>query len=402
MTMMDWLRRGGTGFKWAPVRLRRATQPALRRTLIGASAATIFVAAAAAGNEALVFESEVQRFRVMTVAEGLEHPWAVAFLPDGAMLIAERPGRLRVIREGALAKEPIKGVPKVYAKGEGGLLDVALHPQFEKNRLVYLSYAASRPSVGNVEGVVATTVVARGRLNGEALEDVKVIFTAEPWTAATSNFGARLLFAPGGFLFVTVGDRGGAKEEAQNLANDLGKIIRIRDDGAIPTDNPFVNKPDARPEIYSYGRCNVRGLAERPAMRQIWAHEHSRDSGDEVNLVKPGGNRGWPRITFSGRNGRAARPDRVQESGPSGMTFYMGDRFPNWQGNLFIGSLAGRRLRRVAMERDVAASQEELLGDLGEPIRDVRTGPDGFIYVLTAGERGRLLRLEPAPSRDET
>jgi glucose/arabinose dehydrogenase len=328
------------------------------------------------------------------------------------MLVTERPGRLRIVRNGVLEGAPVRGVPEVYAKGEGGLLDVALHPQFESNRLVYLTYTISRPSAGNPEGAVTTTAVARGRLKGAALDDVEVIFTAEPWSATTSNFGSRLLFAPGGFLFVTLGDHGHAKDEAQNLASDLGKIVRIHDDGSTPADNPFVGKPGARPEIYSYGHRNVQGIAQRPTMRQVWAHEHGPDGGDELNLVKPGGNYGWPRITFAKGAGEVSRQGKAQEFGaedpvahwahplgPSGMTFYMGEKFANWRGDLFVGSLTGKHLRRVAMERDIAASQEELLTDLGEPIRDVRSAPDGFIYVLTDGERGRLLRLEPAPSR---
>jgi aldose sugar dehydrogenase len=377
----------------------------LRAALIGTCAVLALAAPATAGNEISVYQTLMERIRVVPIADGFDRPWSVAFLPDGSMLVTERPGRLRLIKDGQLQKEPIRGVPGVYAQGEGGLLDVAIHPRFEINRFIYLSYTVSRPSPDVAGGIVATTVVARARLFAGNLDDVKVIFTAEPWTASQTNFGSRLLFAPEDMLFVTLGDHGDSKDEAQNLGNDLGKIVRIRDDGSIPPDNPFIKRAGARPEIYSYGHRNVQGIAQRSTMRQIWAHEHGPKGGDELNLVKPGGNYGWPRITFADAEHGQKNGDKTMEPpvtrwdkaiGPSGMTFYFGEKFLKWRGNLFVGSLDQKRLKRIPMERDIAASQEDLLVELGERIRDVRSGPDGFLYVVTGGENGRLLRIEPA------
>lgn len=388
--MANWLRCGVAGAGRAARRLQGATRLVLMMALPGAGAVMASIAAAAAGNETHILQSELLRYRAVAVAAGLDQPRSLAILPDGAMLIAERPGRLRLIRDGKLAEEPVKGAPEVWSEGEGGLLDVAPHPDFPRNGLVYLSYAASRRAPEEPAREGATTMVARGRLKGDALEEVSVLFAAEPWATTAANFGSRLLFASGNLLFVTLGDRARGREEAANLGSDLGKIIRLRDDGSVPRDNPFAGRPGARPEIYSYGHVDVLGLAERAALRQVWAHDRGLTRGGELRLVKPGAARGWPRIALEGANHTA---------GPGGMVFYFGDKFSSWRGNLFVGAPARKRLLRVSMERDLAASREELLKELDERVRDVRAGADGFLYVLTEGEdgKGRLLRLEPAP-----
>ncbi|MGI9383959.1 MAG: PQQ-dependent sugar dehydrogenase [Methyloligellaceae bacterium] len=346
--------------------------------------------------------SKQHSFRVVTVAKGLDFPWGLAFLPDGAMLVTERSGNLRLIANGKLRRAPVSGVPKVAASGQGGLLDVALHPKFAENRLVYLSYAGrGQKGVG--------TEVARGRFDGRKLSNVKVIFRATPKTRGGRHFGGRLLFAPDGTLLVTLGDRGSHMREAQKTANHIGTIVRINDDGSVPKNNPFAGRTDARPEIYTYGNRNVQGIALRPGSTAIWAHEHGPRGGDEVNILKPGANYGWPAITFgidySGRiiSDKTAAPGMEQpvvywvpSIAPSGMAFYDGEKFPNWKGDLFVGALAHTHLRRLELKGDRVVAQEVLLKDLGERIRDVRSGPDGFLYVLTDDPEGRVLRLEPA------
>ncbi|MPZ10964.1 MAG: PQQ-dependent sugar dehydrogenase [Kiloniellaceae bacterium] len=336
------------------------------------------------------------------MAEGLEHPWGMAFLPDGGMLITERPGRLRLLKDGRLQPEAIAGTPEVVARGQGGLLDVALHPDFADNRLVYLSYAgAGEDGVG--------TEVARARFDGSRLEDLEVIFRAEPKTSGRNHFGSRLLFADDGTLYITLGDRYSFKEEAQNPANHLGSIVRLNDDGSVPDDNPFVGRQDARPEIFSYGHRNVQGLALQRATGTLWAHEHGPQGGDEVNILRPGANYGWPAITYGIDYSGAIISEKTSAPGmeqpvvfwdpsiaPSGMAFYDGDRFPKWKGDLFVGALAHQHLRRLMIEGQRVVGQEVLLEELGERIRDVRVGPDGYLHVLTDSSNGRLLRLEPA------
>ena len=351
--------------------------------------------------EVRVERSTKHDFRIVPVVGGLDHPWGLAFLPDGGMLVTERSGRLRFVRGGVLDPKPIDGVPAVYASGQGGLLDVALHPKFAENRFVYLSYSG-RGAGG------AGTEVARGRLAGDRLTDVRVIFRVSPKTSGANHYGSRLLFAPDGTLFITTGDRYNYLEHAQDTGDHLGTIVRVRDDGSVPDDNPFVGRPGARPEIYSYGHRNVQGIALRPGGNVIWAHEHGPRGGDEVNILKPGANYGWPAITYGIDYSGAIISDKTEAPGmeqpvvywdpsiaPSGMAFYDGDRFPNWRGDLFIGALAHTHLRRLELDGDRVVKQEVLLGELGERIRDVRVGPDGFIYVLTDSSDGKILRLEP-------
>lgn len=351
--------------------------------------------------EARVERSNEHDFRVVPVVGGLDHPWGLAFLPNGDTLVTERSGQLRIVRGGVLDPQPIQGVPDVYASGQGGLLDVALHPKFKDNRLVYLSYAG-RGSGG------AGTEVARGKLAGNRLANVEVIFRVSPKTSGSSHYGSRLLFAPDGTLFITTGDRYNYLDHAQDTGDHLGTIVRVRDDGSVPDDNPFVGRAGARPEIYSYGHRNVQGIALRPGDNVVWAHEHGPRGGDEVNILKPGANYGWPAITYGIDYSGAIISDKTEAPGmeqpvvywdpsiaPSGMAFYDGDRFPNWRGDLFIGALAHTHLRRLELDGDRVVMQEVLLEKLGERIRDVRAGPDGLVYVLTDSSDGQILRLEP-------
>jgi len=365
-------------------------------------AAALWWAQAARAGE--VFRSEQHSFRVVPVASGLAHPWGMTFLPGGEILVSEREGRLRVVRDGALDPKPISGLPRIAVAGQGGLLDVALDPDYADNRLIYFSYAGGRP--GN-----AGTEVARGRLDlgHMALEDVETIFRVEPKTGGSAHYGSRLQFAPDGTLYITLGDRYSYMDEAQSLENHLGTIVRINPDGSVPEDNPFVGREDAKPEIFSYGHRNVQGIALRPGSSTIWAHEHGPRGGDELNILKAGANYGWPAITYGIDYSGAIISEKTEAPGmeqpvvywdpsiaPSGMTFYDGKAFPQWRGDVFLGALAHRHLRRLEMDGDEVVAQEELLGDLGARIRDVRTGPDGMLYVLTDAADGRILRLEPA------
>ena len=357
---------------------------------------------AAAAAEVFTAKSGV-RFRLVEVAGGLANPWSLAFLPGGDMLVTERPGRLRLIRGGKLEREPVAGAPKVAAQSQGGLLDVVPHPDFARNRLIYLSYA------GSGEGGAGTEVM-RAKLDGASLEEGKVIFRVEPKTGGGNHYGSRLLFAPDGTLYISTGDRFTFRDQAQNLGNHLGKIIRLKDDGTAPDDNPFKGKEGAKPEIFSYGHRNTQGLALRPGTSQIWQHEHGPRGGDEVNLLKAGANYGWPKITYGVDYSGAIISDKKEAPGmeqpvvywvpsiaPSGMAFYDGDKFPAWKGDLFVGALGLTHLRRLHLQDGRVTEQEVLLEDLGERIRDVRNGPDGFLYIVTDSPRnGRVLRLEPA------
>ena len=344
--------------------------------------------------------SDQATFRVVEVAGGLEHPWAMAFLPDGDVLITERPGRLRIVREGVLDPTPIEGVPEVYASGQGGLLDVVLDPDFASNRLIYLSYAAE-----GEDG--AGTRVARARLGDGGLEDLEVIF--EGFMAGGGrHFGSRLGFDPEGYLFVTLGERG-QDERAQELGDLAGKVVRLHPDGSVPEGNPFAGRDDAAPEVFSWGHRNPQGLAVHPETGRIWVVEHGPRGGDEVNLVAAGVNYGWPVIThgraYSGLpmgEGSAkegmAQPLHywVPSISPSGMAFYEGDAFPQWQGDLFTGGLSGEVLARLELDGERVVEEERLLEGVLGRIRDVRVGPDGYLYLLTDYADGALWRLEPA------
>jgi aldose sugar dehydrogenase len=349
--------------------------------------------------------SEKTAFEVVEQVTGLEHPWSLAFLPDGAMLVTERPGRLRRIGTDGRVSAPIAGLPKVFVDGQAGLLDVVLSPKFTEDRLIYVSFA--EPSL---RGNKAGTAVARGRLEGEALRDVEVIYRQEPKLSSGTHVGSRLVFDDAGHLFVTQGENRVA-EAAQALDKLQGKLVRIWPDGRIPEDNPFVKRAGARPEIWSYGHRNMQGAALHPVTRRVWTSEHGPMGGDELNIPDAGRNYGWPVITHGidysgspvkGSVGKAAPgmqpPHHVWKVSPaiSGMLFYSGKAFPDWKGNLFIGALAGSALIRLELDGDRVVHEERLLTGLHARIRDVREGPDGAIHVLVDEENGKLLRLQPA------
>mgnify|MGYP000229959359 CR=1 FL=1 len=350
----------------------------------------------------ILFEDAGTRLRVEPIAGPLEHPWGLAFLPGGGMLVTERPGRLRLIDEaGRLDPEPIAGVPEVWARGQGGLLDVALAPDFATSRLVYLSYAAP---VGNG----AATRVARGRLVDGRLEGVEIVLTADPPGDTGRHFGSRLVFGRDGKLYVSTGDRG-RMERAQKLDDLAGSILRVEPDGRIPPDNPFVGRPGVRPEIWAYGIRNAQGLASNPWTGELFEHEHGARGGDEVNIIEKGANYGWPLVThgvdYTGLPiGRGKTMPGVTDPlwvwtpsiAPSGMAFYDADRIPGWKGSLLVGALAAQMLVRLELDgRRVVKEHRLLQGELGR-IRDVRVGPDGLVYLLTDEARGALWRLDTA------
>jgi glucose/arabinose dehydrogenase len=341
--------------------------------------------------------------RAEAVARGFDHPWALAFLPDGRMLVTERSGRLRSVDRDGRVSDPIANVPKVAARGQGGLLDVVLDPRFGENRLLYLSYAEPGP-----DGT-AGTAVARARLGDGRLEDVKVIYQQQPKVDGGNHFGSRLVFARDGTLFVTQGDRFAHRDRAQDLSVGFGKIVRINPDGSVPRDNPFVNRADVRPEIWSYGHRNVQSATLHPETGQLWTVEHGARGGDELNRPEAGKNYGWPVITYGVDYSGAkigegtAKPGMEQPVyywdpviAPSGMTFYTGNAFPAWKGSILVGSLKPGLLVRLTLENGRVAREERVLGDLGERIRDVRQGPDGLPYLLTDSSNGRILRVMPS------
>jgi aldose sugar dehydrogenase len=339
--------------------------------------------------------------RVETVASGLEHPWALAFLPDGRILVTERLGRLRMVAPSGRVSEPLGGVPRVHASGQGGLLDVAVDPKFTENRLIYLSFAEAG------EGG-AGTAVARGRLGEEQLEDVQVIYRQQPKVQGDAHFGSRLVFAKDGTLFITQGDRQAYREQAQDLGSGVGKLVRINTDGSIPKDNPFVGRSGARPEIYSYGHRNMQAAALHPETGQLWTVEHGARGGDELNHPERGKNYGWPVITYGRDYSGAKIGEGTAKEGmeqpvyywdpiiaPSGAVWYTGDRYPGWKGSLFVGSMGPRALVRLTVENGRVTKEERYLAELGERIRDVQQGPDGLLYVVTDENEGRLLRVVP-------
>lgn len=350
---------------------------------------------------ATIYKSTLHNFRVVTVASGLDQPWALEFLPDGDLLVTERDGRLRRVREGKLS-DPITGLPEIAASGQGGLLDVTLHPNFASNRWVYLTYSA-----GGWRGM--GTELARGRLEGGALRDVQVLFKAAPKVSGGRHFGSRVRFLPDGTLLLTLGDRG-ERPSAQSMESHSGSTVRLNDDGSVPADNPYRNKAGARPELFTIGNRNVQGLAIHPQTGLPWAHEHGPQGGDEVNVLRPGRNYGWPVITY-GRNYVTGTPvgEGTSKPGmeqpvhywdpsiaPSGMAFYTGDKFPKWRGNLFVGALKFQLLVRLALDGEKVVREERLIqGEFGR-VREVRAGPDGLLYLLTQQYEGRILRLEPA------
>jgi glucose/arabinose dehydrogenase len=347
------------------------------------------------------FPSEQGPIRVVTVARGLEHPWGLAFLPGGRMLVTERPGRLWVVSPDGQLSAPLGGVPEVWARGQGGLLDVALAPDYAQSHIIYLSYA--EPGALGTAG----TAVARARHGANGIEDVTVIFRQDPKRRAGQHFGSRIVPRPDGTLFITTGDRGD-RNTAQDLDAHIGKVIRIRPDGTIPPDNPFPARPDTRAEIWSYGHRNIQGAALHPTTGQLWTAEHGAMGGDEVNTPQAGRNYGWPVITYGRDYSGAPIGEGTAKAGmeqpvhywdpsiaPSGMMFYTGDKFPAWRGHLFVGSLKFGLLVRLELDGTRVVHEERLLRGLGDRIRDVVQGPDGYLYLLTDEEDGRILRIEP-------
>jgi glucose/arabinose dehydrogenase len=342
-------------------------------------------------------------YNVTEIAKGLDHPWSMAFLPDGSILVTERVGRLRLIKGGSLTLQPIAGVPAVHTGGQAGLFDIVLHPNFEKNNIVYLTYAAGTTAANG-------TQVARARYDGGALRDLQVIFKAMPLKDTDNHYGGRMAFLPDGTFALTIGEGFEYREKAQDLASDLGKIVRLNEDGSVPQDNPFVGQASVRPEIFTWGHRNPQGLIFDSPSGRLYETEHGPRGGDELNIIVAHRNYGWPVITYGMDYSGAYVSPYTQRQGleqpviywtpsiaPSGLAMYRGDRFAAWKGDLFVGALAFKHLRRVHLdERGNVVDQEELLNDLHWRIRDVRAAPDGYLYVCTDEADGRVLRLEPA------
>ncbi len=371
-----------------------------RRRFLAATAAAM-LAAPAIVRAQQVLRSTKASYSLRMLTLDLEQPWGMAFLPDGRLLITERPGRLRIFANNRLERAPVGGLPKVYARGQGGLLDVCLHPGFAQNSLLYLTYSSEG------EGGAAT-VLARAEFRDNALRGLRPIFEALPRTSGGLHFGSRVVFDKAGLLYVTAGERY-QMQRAQNLADLGGKVMRLRDDGSIPPDNPFVGREGVRPEIFTWGHRNPQGMAMNPATGRIWVAEHGPRGGDELNLLKAGANYGWPLATHGiDYSGSVISPNKslpgmedpvrvwVPSISPSGLAFYTGDRFPGWKGSVFTGALSNNALFRIELDGDRYVGEERLLVDLLPYIRDVRQGPDGLIYIVTHTDSGGLYRLEPA------
>ncbi len=370
-----------------------------------AGAVVAVTAATAASAAPQTYSSSAGNLTVETIASGLANPWSLAFLPDGRLVVTEKPGRMRIVGKDGKLSPAIAGVPQVSARGQGGLHDVALDRDYAQSSTIYFCFA--EPANGG-----ARTSLARAKLvdgTTPRLDDVKVIFRQEGPLSGGLHFGCRIAQAPDGNLFLTMGEHGTHRNEAQNLANHLGKIVRVRPDGTVPPDNPFVGRAGARPEIWSYGHRNAQGAAIHPQSGKLWEHEHGPRGGDEVNIPEAGKNYGWPVIGYGIDYSGAKIHETTQKAGmeqpikywvpsiaPSGMAFYTGDVFPAWRGNLFVGALAGQILVRLELRGDTVGTEERLLQQLNERIRDVRAGPDGALWLATDNSAGRILRVAPA------
>jgi aldose sugar dehydrogenase len=387
----------------SPMRIRALLTPLLLAWLPLASCAPPDGPARISGDV-----PEARGWRAETVVTGLEHPWSIAWLPDGTALITERPGRLRLLRDGRLDPAPIAGVPEVLAYGQGGLLDVAPHPRFAENQQVYLTFAQGTKDANR-------TALARGRLREGRLEDLQIIFRNADTKNDGQHFGSRLLWLPDGSLLMSIGDGGNPptahageniRNQAQNPSTHFGKVVRLTAEGQPLPDNPLVNRTGARPEIWTLGHRNIQGLTRDPRTGRVWATEHGSRGGDELNLLVGGGNYGWPVVTYSMEYwgpkiaDATSRPGMVDpklvwvpSKAPSGLAFYSGERLPGWQGDLFSGALKFGQIRRIDLDGERVAGEEKLT--IGARVRDVRQGPDGFLYVLTDESNGRLLRIVP-------
>lgn len=344
-------------------------------------------------------------YRIETVAEGLDHPWSIAWLPDGRALVTERPGRLRMVVGDRLLDAPIDGVPEVYAASQGGLFEALPGPDFTTSGWIYLSFAHGTSEAN-------ATRVVRARLDGTRLVDHEVLFTARPAKNTPVHYGGRMTFLPDGTLLVGLGDGFDFREQAQKLGSHLGKIVRIDADGSVPADNPFIDTEGALPEIYSYGHRNIQGLVYDAQTGTVWQHEHGPRGGDEVNIIAPGGNYGWPVAThgidYSGARVSpfTSRPGMIDPAhlwtpsiAPAGMTLYRGESFPEWQGKLLVAALAARHARVLTLDGDCVVDDEITLDEPGERLRDIRTGPDGAVWVLTDADPGKVLRIVPGGPR---
>lgn len=352
--------------------------------------------------------SRLTSFKQVTVAKGLERPWGMAWLPDGAILITERAGRIRLLRNGVLEPVAIANIPNLFVSGQGGLLDISLHPRYSENNFVYLTYSAGNNQSNH-------TSILRAKFDGKALVNPQVIFQVTPAKSGDQHFGVRIVWLPDRTMLVAIGDGGNpplkikgelSRQQAQKLDSHLGKVLRLKDDGSIPKDNPFVKTANANPAIWSYGHRNIQGLDVDRRSGQVWATEHGSRGGDELNLIAAGKNYGWPVVTFSQEytggkiSDQTSRPGMVDPKlvwtpsiAPSGLLLYRGDRFPSWQGNIFAGALVSRQVVRIAIDNNKAVVRENI--PIGQRVRDVRQGPDGLIYILTDEQQGELIRLEP-------
>lgn len=374
------------------------------RIALAALAFAVLAATSANANE--IISTEKTKIKVETFASGLENPWGLVFLPDGRSLVTEREGRLRIVSPKGTLSAPLDGVPKVDARGQGGLLDVAIDPDFAKNKYVYLSFAEAGDNGTN------STAVARGVLTATGLADVKIIFSQAPKVASTLHFGSRIVFDDKGHMFIALGERSKTefRGQSQDLVSDLGKVVRFNRDGSIPNDNPFVGKQDMRPEIWSYGHRNQQGAAMNPWTHELWTNEHGPRGGDEINIPRAGKNYGWPVVSY-GINydgtpvGKGAKTGPaftdpihywVPSIGVSGMAFYTSDTIAPWKGNLFVGGLAIPQLVRLELDGDKIVHEEALLTDLGSRIRTVKQGPDGALYLLTDNGEDSILRVSAA------
>ena len=382
----------------------------MNRTSWSCAALLLVGGATLASAQSPVMRSAYHDYRVVTVADGLVNPWSIAFLPEGDVLITERPGRLRVVRDGHLVDAPVAGVPEVHAQGQGGLLDVLPHPDFASNRLLYLSY--SKPLAGGE----STTAVVRGRFENDRLTDIEEIFEAV--SRGRGHYGSRLAFDADGYLFITVGERQAPSvgdllsHPAQDTTNHHGVVVRLHDDGRVPSDNPFVDSADARPETWSYGHRNPQGLVVHPETGDVWVTEHGPQGGDELNLVRPGLNYGWPVVGYgvNYRTGTAIHEGTHREGmeppthfwvpsiGTSGLMLYTGDLFPEWKGDMFAGGLSGEQVGRLEMDGARVVHEETIHHGYGR-VRDIRQGPDGYVYLAIDDRDGAptaVVRLEPA------
>jgi aldose sugar dehydrogenase len=372
----------------------------MNKKLISFSLGCLIISACSVADEGAIYKSEKHSFTIETVVEGLSHPWSLDFLPDGQMLVTEKTGKLRIVSNGQLS-EPVSGLPEIKAKGQGGLLDIALDPDYVNNQIIYLSYSAGEDNIG--------TEVVKGKLVGNELKESQVIFKLSPKTNTGYHFGSRLLFDKDGSLFITLGDRGD-QDRAQDLNDHAGSLIHINKDGSIPEDNPFANNPDVKPEIYTYGNRNMQGIAMHPETGDVWTVEHGPQGGDELNLMKPGVNYGWPVITYGVNYGVGTKIGEGTEKegmaqpvhhwvpsiATSSLLFYTGDKFPDWKGNAFVGSLKFGQIARLEMKDNKVVHEERLVNGKVGRIREVQQSLDGYLYIITDESNGKILRVKPA------